>query len=563
MKRTIKYFIITLVTILSCTKHVDTIISIDYKINEDFVNEGFINSSLPTTINIVPIQILDGFDYFVKYEIESGKGFYSSGSNIISNNEFVPLTNLNFIADYVPLSPGEHKIKFTIKDEANLSKSINLIYSISNLNLEWTATTELSEAIIGQEIPITLTFANKTSNSSSIFYHTIQITNGAGNLSNDLGGVELNKKTSIIPNIHNFTAVATKIGTFTVNFEVEDENGQKLISEILLQINEKDEDSPVITLNGDNPLIINENDTYIELGAIAKDKADGDLTKNISIDNTNVDTSKPGSYNVSYNVEDLSGNIAKTVIREVIVLDVKAPVITLLGENPQIIEVGNPYNELGAVTDDGSSIAPNASQVDINRIGSYEVTYDASDGFNDAVQVIRTVNVVDTTKPVITLTGENPQTIELGNPYQELGAITDDGSPVVYDASNIDINSLGSYEVTYNSSDGINNADQVIRRVNVVVPNLPPVAVASSVKTISTGNSVSVFVQFTGSNSTDDHNDIVRYQWLFGTGEGGSAKVNPSHTYTKAGLYFVSLTVTDGGGKQDQTNFSILILNPL
>ena len=49
---------------------------------------------------------------------------------------------------------------------------------------------------------------------------------------------------------------------------------------------------------------------------------------------------------------------------------------------------------------------------------------------NFAVQVTRTVNVVDTTPPVITLTGENPQIIELGDGYTELGATTDDGSAV-------------------------------------------------------------------------------------------------------------------------------------
>ena len=52
--------------------------------------------------------------------------------------------------------------------------------------------------------------------------------------------------------------------------------------------------------------------------------------------------------------------------------------------------------------------------------------------------------VIDTTPPVITLTGNNPQSIELGDDYTELGATTDDGSTVTIDSSAFS-DSLGSY----------------------------------------------------------------------------------------------------------------------
>ena len=46
-------------------------------------------------------------------------------------------------------------------------------------------------------------------------------------------------------------------------------------------------------------------------------------------------------------------------------------------------------------------------RVDVNTVGSYVLTYDYTDASgNTAAQVTRTVNVVDTTIPVITLTGE-------------------------------------------------------------------------------------------------------------------------------------------------------------
>ena len=84
--------------------------------------------------------------------------------------------------------------------------------------------------------------------------------------------------------------------------------------------------------------------------------------------------------------------------------DTTPPTIALLGDNPFDVEIGDAYVEPGAtVTDDvdtGLTAVIDASAVDTNTLGSYSVTYDATDNSgNDAVQVIRTVNVVDTTAP--------------------------------------------------------------------------------------------------------------------------------------------------------------------
>jgi len=69
------------------------------------------------------------------------------------------------------------------------------------------------------------------------------------------------------------------------------------------------------------------------------------------------------------------------------------------------------------------------------------------------------VDVVDTTAPVVTLIGANPQEIVIGNSYTELGANTDDGSTVVIDASSVNANQLGQYTVTYNATDASGNMD--------------------------------------------------------------------------------------------------------
>ncbi len=55
---------------------------------------------------------------------------------------------------------------------------------------------------------------------------------------------------------------------------------------------------------------------------------------------------------MTYNVSDSSGNAASEVTRTVDVVDTTVPVITLVGANPQTIEVGSSYAELGATASD-------------------------------------------------------------------------------------------------------------------------------------------------------------------------------------------------------------------
>jgi hypothetical protein len=56
-----------------------------------------------------------------------------------------------------------------------------------------------------------------------------------------------------------------------------------------------------------------------------------------------------------------------------------------------------------------------------------------------------------------------------------------------------------------------------------------------------------VAVTFDGSGSDDPDGSIAAYDWDFGDGSVGSGKT-PSHTYTAANIYNVTLTVTDDAG---------------
>ena len=61
---------------------------------------------------------------------------------------------------------------------------------------------------------------------------------------------------------------------------------------------------------------------------------------------------------------------------------------------------------------------------------TYTITYSATDAAGNTGTATRTVNVVDTTAPVITIIGDNPVTVEQGSSYVDAGATADGGETV-------------------------------------------------------------------------------------------------------------------------------------
>ncbi len=84
-----------------------------------------------------------------------------------------------------------------------------------------------------------------------------------------------------------------------------------------------------------------------------------------------------------------------------------------------------------------------------------------------------TVNLPDVTPPVITLLGDNPLALTVGDAYTEFGATATDNVDgdltvnIVTDASGLDVNTVGSYTVSYTVSDAANNPASIDRTVIV------------------------------------------------------------------------------------------------
>ena len=337
----------------------------------------------------------------------------------------------------------------------------------------------------------------------------------------------------------------TTVGTYTVTYNVTDANGNAAV-EVTRTVNVVDTTIPVITLVGDATVTIEVGDTYTDAGATATDNYDGDITSSIVTVNP-VDTDTVGTYTVTYNVTDANGNSAVEVTRTVNVVDTTIPVITLVGDATVTIEVGDTYTDAGATATDNydgdlTSSIVTVNPVDTDTVGTYTVTYNVTDANgNTAVEVTRTVNVVDTTIPVITLVGDATVTVQVGDTYTDAGATATDNydgdiTESIVTVNPVDTDTVGTYTVTYNVTDANgNSAVEVTRTVNVVDTTIPVITlVGDATVTIEVGDTYTD----AGATATDNYDGDLTSSIV---------TVNPVDTDT-VGTYTVTYNVTDANG---------------
>jgi hypothetical protein len=155
-------------------------------------------------------------------------------------------------------------------------------------------------------------------------------------------------------------------------------------------------------------------------------------------------------------------------------LDFRDPTLSIVGSNPYQHEANTAFVDPSATAVDYKETSMSVSaynNINTALIGAYEVLYVATDASGYQTIKNRIVNVQDTTPPVITISGDNPLNLTVGNTYVEYGASavdTYDGSLTVNIVSNnVNTSVDGSYQVVYDVSDSTGNDASAVRYVNV------------------------------------------------------------------------------------------------
>ncbi|MFY9611832.1 MAG: PxKF domain-containing protein [Blastocatellia bacterium] len=184
------------------------------------------------------------------------------------------------------------------------------------------------------------------------------------------------------------------------------------------------------------------------------------------------------------------------------VVDNQVPAITLIGPNSFNVQCHTTFTDPGATAtdtcaDDLTSAIVVTGIVDANAVGSYTRTYSVSDpSGNPAVAVTRTVNVVDTTAPTISVTGANPLTVECHTTFTDPGATATDScagnltGSIEVSGDTVNASVPGTYHIHYNVSDpSINPATTATRTVIVVDTTLPTLAVCAPSESVPANSS--------------------------------------------------------------------------
>ena len=219
----------------------------------------------------------------------------------------------------------------------------------------------------------------------------------------------------------------------------------------------------------DKSILVGSGFNYLE-GVSAYDRENGDLTSRISYEGV-VDVNKAGNYKVTYTVIDNSNfHVSKTI--NVKVQGGELPTIEVSDKELIQFSEFDYMKDVKAYDSDGdltSKVTYNGV-VDMNKAGTYEVSYKVSNAYGETTKKIK-VTVIPNEKPVIEAADK---IIFLNDNFNYLDGVKaydkEDGdltSKIVIEEKNVDVSSTGEYSVIYSVEDKCGQKTIKTIKVNV------------------------------------------------------------------------------------------------
>ena len=223
---------------------------------------------------------------------------------------------------------------------------------------------------------------------------------------------------------------------------------------------------------------------------------------------------------------------------------------------------------------DGSAAVSGASASHIyNAAGTYTLTATITDNLGATTTKSASVVVTSANKPPVAALAVTPATAvapvsvtaSTAGSSDPDGTIATssinfgDGSAAVSAASATHVyNSAGTYTVTATVTDNLGATATKSATVVVTSANKPPIAAVSATPSSAYGPA-SVSVSAAGSSDPDG--TIASTVLNFGDGTTANA-VSASHTYSTAGIYTITATVTDNKGASSSASTSVTVKAP-
>ena len=268
------------------------------------------------------------------------------------------------------------------------------------------------------------------------------------------------------------TVDVNTIGDYDLTYKVTDVNGNSTSEIRTVQV--RDIDAPVIASAAK---------VFWQVGTpfVNPVQVTDNFDQNVQLTKSGfIDVNVFGTYTITFNAEDFSGNKATTLVVEFEVGDGIAPVITTVQGSDIIVVQVNDANFFEPPVSAKDNYYPNvsltrdASALNIYELGSYPVVYTAEDGSGNKATYTRTIRVVDTERPQIIAAPLNIQRWS-GNfdPLEGVTALDNYWSPTWFESnsaievvsSNVDVNYPGVYTIVYRATDGSGNVSALTTRI--------------------------------------------------------------------------------------------------
>lgn len=266
------------------------------------------------------------------------------------------------------------------------------------------------------------------------------------------------------------------VGFYRVKYKVVDAYGKKHIKSIQVEI----------VLNVP-PIIKAENKSFFEDELTAEgwqteiikdvtafDTEDGDVTSKIEIIKDNVNLSKAGAYEVTYSIVDSGGKETEKTI-DVTIKNNHEPKLEILANNKRFVEGQYTVDQwldtirMENVTakdiednDITEEIKIEKDNVNTNKAGTYEVTYEVTDKYGKTSSKTIKVTVEENLAPVIYATDK---WFDVADNVDDKAILKDviafdeiDGDitkNIIIKENTIDASKSGDYSVTYSVKDGL------------------------------------------------------------------------------------------------------------
>jgi hypothetical protein len=286
-----------------------------------------------------------------------------------------------------------------------------------------------------------------------------------------------------------------------------------------------------------------------------------------------------GTTTITYTATDSAGNTA-TATQHVTVTDGTPPLIaappdatytclsevpaaaasqatsgTILDDNGSPLPPQPPSDNCGTplvtVAETSSGAGSAASPKIITRV------FTATDAAGNSASSTQTITVIDSTPPTISLNGASSLTVECHVAFTDPGATGSDncsGAVTVARTGALDVETPGTYTLSYAATDAVGNTSAPVTRTVTVVDTTPPAITAPPNITVSLplhSTATSVVVTYATPAATDSCTTTITATQTAGLPSGASF---PLGTTTN------TFTATDASGNSASVTFTVTVL---